>query len=197
MHMLRTPATAVLIVVNLIVFFLMTAEGSGSFTPRFLVAWGGNFGRLTFHGEAWRLVTALFLHGSWQHIAGNMFCLFAWGSLTESALGTVRFVFAYFAFGLLANAASALVNPNIVSVGASGAIAGILGVMVVMWLKGDVRISAQGLLANIAINIVLSLLPTVDWVAHLAGFAAGVVIGALLFRGTLVRKAASEPATSD
>jgi rhomboid protease GluP len=186
--MLQTPATAVLIVVNLIVFFLMMGERPDHSTAAFLVTWGGNFGRLTFHGEPWRLVTALFVHGSWQHIAGNMFCLFAWGSVTESALGTVRFALAYFAIGILANAASAFVNPNIVSVGASGAIAGILGLMVVMWLKGDARISAQGLLANLAINIVLSLLPSVDWSAHLAGFVAGVAIGPLLLRGALLRK---------
>ncbi len=186
--MLQSPATAILIVVNLIIFVLMIRVRPDHSTAAFLVSWGGNFGRLTFHGEPWRLVTALFLHGSWQHVAGNMFCLYAWGSVTESTLGTIRFVLAYFAVGILANAASAFIHPNIVSVGASGAIAGILGLMVVMWLKGDARISAQGLLANLAINIVLSLLPSVDWTAHLAGFVAGVAIGPLLFPGAMARK---------
>jgi membrane associated rhomboid family serine protease len=194
--MLRTPATTVLIVVNLVVFFVMAGERSGDWPAGFLTAWGGNLGRLTLNGEAWRLATGLFLHGSFGHLAGNLICLLAWGSITEQALGTVRYLLAYFACGVLANLASAWANPNVVSVGASGAIAGILGLLVVMWLKGDTRVSAKGLLANIALNAFLSLLPAVDWVAHVAGFAAGMAIGPLLFRGSLVQSApaGTEPA---
>jgi len=192
--MVRAPATAVLIAANLVVFVLMAGERSGDWSAGFLVAWGGDLGRLTLNGEAWRLVTAMFVHGGFGHIAGNLICLLAWGRVTEQALGTIRFVLAYFACGIAADLASALANPNVVSVGASGAIAGILGLMVVIWLKGDTRVSPKDLLANIALNTVMSLLPRVDWVAHITGFAVGMAIGPLLFPASRVQR---PPETSE
>src|SRR5882724_11848945 len=129
----KASGTAVLIVVNLYIFFVRVQEPN-------LVTWGGNLGKLTLNGEAWRLVTAMFLHASLVHLAGNLICLWAWGRVTEAALGTARFLLAYFASGVLANLAGAWVHPDVISVGASGAIAGILGLMVVIWLKGDARI---------------------------------------------------------
>jgi membrane associated rhomboid family serine protease len=188
MRILQVPATALLIAANVIVFLLMQADRSGAWSSAFLVSWGGDLGRLTLHGEPWRLLTAMFVHGSVGHIAGNLVCLLAWGSFTEIVLGTRRFLLAYFTCGILADLASAVANPNVVSVGASGAIAGILGLMVVIWLKGAVRISPGNLVANIALNGFLSFLPAVDWTAHLAGFAVGAAIGPLLFRGALVQK---------
>jgi membrane associated rhomboid family serine protease len=189
MHIIRSPATAVLIAINLVIFFSMASERTGDWPASFLVTWGGNVGRLTLHGEAWRLVSAMFLHGSFTHIAGNLICLLVWGSVTESAFGTVRFLLAYFVSGVLANLVSAWVHPNVVSVGASGAIAGILGLMVVMWLKGDHRVSPKDLVANIALNTFLSLQPSVNWVAHVAGFATGLGLGPFLFKDSLVRRA--------
>src|SRR5262249_16639748 len=104
------------------------------------------------------------------------------------ALGTIRFVLAYFACGIAADLASAWANPNVASVGASGAIAGILGLMVVIWLKGDARVSPKDLLANIALNTRMSLLPRGDWVGRVAGFAVGIAIGPLLFPASLVQR---------
>ena len=187
------PATIALAAVNAIVFLLMFAQQPGDWTARFLFDWGGNLGRFTLNGEEWRLLTAMFLHGSFMHIAGNLVCLLVWGSITEAILGTPRFVLTYFACGLLASLASASLNPNVVSVGASGAIAGLLGSMVVMWLKGDARISAQNVLTNIALNVVISLHPSVDWVGHIAGFTAGIVLATVLFPVSFVQKALPEP----
>ena len=186
--MLQIPATAVLVVINIVVFFLMAGGRSGDWPASFLVTWGGNLGRLTFNGEPWRLVTSMFLHGSFGHLGGNLICLLAWGSVTELALGTVRFLLAYFGFGVLASLASAWVNPDVVSVGASGAIAGILGLMVVIWLKGDARVSPRDLLANIAINAFMSFQPAVDGIAHVAGFVAGMGTGPLLFPASFVQR---------
>jgi rhomboid protease GluP len=186
------PATIALAAVNAIVFFSMLAQQPGDWTARFLFEWGGNLGRFTLNGEEWRLLTAIFLHGGFMHIAGNLLCLLVWGSITETMLGTVRFVLTYFACGLLASLASASLNPNVVSVGASGAIAGLLGSMVVMWLKGDARISAQNIFSNIALNVVISLHPSVDWVGHLAGFGAGLGLATVLFPASFVQKSLPE-----
>ena len=189
--MLRTvPATVVLLVINALVFLAMLGgQDSGNWSARYLLDWGGNLGSLTLHGEPWRLLTAIFLHGSFGHISGNMLCLLAWGSVVEIVIGTARFVPAYFAFGIFAGVVGAWAHPDVVSVGASGAIAGILGVLVVMWLRGDGRVSAGGLLANIAINAFISFMPSVDGFAHVAGFAAGLALGPLLFPASLVVKA--------
>src|SRR5689334_15162333 len=97
MPLRQIPATVILVCLNVVIFLSMASDQPGNWTPRFLVGWGGNLGRLTLDGEPWRLVTALFLHGSFGHLAGNMMCLLVWGALTEWALGTVRFVLAYFA----------------------------------------------------------------------------------------------------
>ena len=186
--LVKTPATIVLAAINVIVFLLMLAANTGNWSPQFLVDWGGNYGRLTFAGEQWRLVSAMFVHGGIDHIGGNLVCLLAWGGLTEAILGTRRFVLAYFVSGLLASLASAWLHPAIVSVGASGAIASTLGLMVVMRLRGDGRISAGGLLANIALNAFISLLPSVDWAGHLVGFATGLALGPFLFPASFVQK---------
>jgi rhomboid protease GluP len=187
--MRTAPATIALAAVNAIVFLVMLGQEPGDWTARLLVNWGGNVGRLTLNGEEWRLLTAIFLHAGFVHIAGNLLCLLVWGSITETMLGTIRFVLAYFACGLLASLASAALNPNTVSVGASGAIAGLLGTMVVIWLKGDARISGKNLVSNIALNAVISLHPSVDWVGHAAGFAAGLGVATLLFPASWVQKA--------
>ena len=191
--LLQAPATLLLVCLNVVIFLSTAADQPGDWTPRFLVGWGGNLGRLTLDGEPWRLVSALFLHGGFGHLAGNMMCLLVWGSLTELALGTGRFLLAYFACGILANLASAAAHPAVVSVGASGAIAGILGLMVVIWWKGDARVSPQGVLANLALNAFMSLLPGVDGVAHVAGFFAGLAIGPLLFTSSMVLSVPDNP----
>jgi rhomboid protease GluP len=190
--MRTAPATIALAAVNAIVFLVMLGQEPGDWTARFLVNWGGNFGRLTLNGEEWRLLTAIFLHAGLVHIAGNLLCLLVWGSITETILGTVRFVLAYFACGLLASLASASLNPGTVSVGASGAIAGLLGAMVVIWLKGDARVSGQNVFANIALNAVISLHPSVDWIGHAVGFAAGLGVATFLFPASRVQKALPE-----
>jgi membrane associated rhomboid family serine protease len=194
--LIQAPATTALIVVNIYVFLLMVRdflilaahEPSGDWATGFLVTWGGNLGRLALDGEAWRLVTGMFLHAGPMHIAANMICLWFWGRVTERALGTVRFLLAYFGSGVLANLAGAWVHPDVVSVGASGAMAGTLGLMVVIWSKGDARVSAKSVVGNIIFNAALSLQPRVDWVAHLAGFAAGLGFGSLLFPASFVHK---------
>jgi len=192
--MRQTPATVVLAAAIAIVYVLMLGAEPGTWTARLLVNWGGNAGRLTLGGEPWRLVTALFLHGSLTHLGGNLICLLAWGGAVESAIGSARFLIAYFACGVLANLAGAALNPTTVSVGASGAIAGTLGVLVVMWLKGDARVDAKGLAINIALNTAVSFLPAVDWVAHLAGFLVGLAIGPFLFRDAMVQRPPPRPA---
>lgn len=124
----------------------------------------------------------MFVHFSLLHLLGNMSCLAVWGSLTERFLGPKRQLIWYFVFGITASLASVLLGPeNVVNAGASGAISGLLGLMVAMWLRGFPQISGQGFLINIGLNVGLAFMFPVDWIAHLAGLCGGIGAGLGLF----------------
>jgi rhomboid protease GluP len=92
-----------------------------------LIVWGGNLREITLGGQPWRLLTSVFLHGGLFHLLLNMYALLHIGGLLESKFGKNRYLFTYIATGLFASIASILVNDNIVSIGASGAIFGMYG----------------------------------------------------------------------
>lgn len=152
------------------------------------------------------LITSMFLHGGWMHIIGNMLFLWVFGDNVEQVLGHIPYLIFYFVGGLAASAAHILFNANstIPSIGASGAIAAVLGAYIVMFPRSQVRvllflgyragitrISALIFLGIWAItqlfNGVASLgVPTAQtsgvavW-AHVGGFAFGL-LGGFLFR---------------
>jgi rhomboid protease GluP len=175
------PVVCLLIAVNVGVFGAMSvANPSQQWTSNYLIDWGSDYGPLTLQGEYWRLLTCTFVHFSLLHITGNMGCLFYWGSVTERALGSRLFLLSYGLCGVLGSLASVLANPQAVSAGASGAIAGVFGIMCVMWLRGDPHVSKQDILANLSINVGLSATAGVDWVAHLGGVVSGLILGIML-----------------
>lgn len=175
----RFPMVTVAIAVaNVAVFLLMlTNARTGDWTAEFLLGWGADFAPLTLGGQPWRLLTSTFVHLSLPHIASNMLCLFYWGPVTERALGWRKFAATYLLCGVSASLVSVALQPHIVSAGASGALAGLLGVMLVMWLRGDPRVSRNGILTNIGLNVLIAFAVPVDWIAHAAGFVAGVLLG--------------------
>lgn len=146
-------------------------------------------------GEYWRLLTAMFLHGDGTvvglalHLGMNLLALFQLGSLYEIMFGTRRFVLIYFVAGLAASITSALrLDPWGASVGASGAIFGILGAFVFSVLRSPrwrheraaKNLVAQcvfWILANIAIG---ARIPQIDNAAHIGGLVAGLLLGAVL-----------------
>ena len=146
-----------------------------------LLAWGGNLGKLSLHGEAWRLLTATFLHASFTHILGNMVLLLITGGILERKLGSAMFFGVYVTCGLAGSALSAWANPNVVGVGASGAIAGLLGCILILKLTArapEVRGAWIGQI--LVLNGIYSFAPNVDGLAHLGGFVAGLALGAVL-----------------
>jgi membrane associated rhomboid family serine protease len=131
-------------------------------------------------GEWWRLATAAFLHGSLLHIAFNMYVLFVLGPTLERILGHGRFIILYAlaAFGG-AVASYVLSDVRTVSVGASGAIFGLMGALVIAGqrLKYDIR----QVLILLAINVVIGFIaPNVDWRAHLGGLVTGAIVAAIM-----------------
>jgi rhomboid protease GluP len=145
--------------------------------------------RAIAHGQYWRLLTAMFLHGGLLHIVVNLIALFQLGRLYEAMFGTRRFVFIYFVTGLAASITSWQRLPDWgASVGASGAIFGVLGAFVFS-IRRSPRWRhekwAHNLVAQIIFwivaNIVISLrIPQIDVAAHIGGLVAGLILGALL-----------------
>lgn len=193
----RTPMIFALLAVNILVYVLMMFDPSGG-SPvaesAKLVRWGSNAGPLTLHGQWWRLVTSMFLHGSLLHITFNMYALWQAGRLVERMFGSARFIALYMIAGVCGSIASVLWNAQVNSVGASGAIFGIIGGLLAFirrpdsgvppTIVKDLRGSLGGfLLFNIAAGLVY---PHTDNAAHIGGLIGGYVAGHLLARSLYV-----------
>lgn len=180
--------TRALIVANVAVFVLtVLVSRVGAVTGRFgglaLLRLGAMNPLAVAEGQYWRLVTAMFLHAGILHLLLNMYGLWLFGSVIEGTLGRWRFLAIYFASGVLASVTSLVFgDPRSVSVGASGAIFGLLGAWVAYNLRrrGSALASANLRTAGliVAVNLFLGFtLPGIDNLAHLGGLAAGVAAG--------------------
>ncbi len=131
-------------------------------------------------GEYWRLVTSGFLHAGPLHLALNMLFLYFLGSQLEPALGRVRFGTLY-AVSLLGGAFGALLlQPEGSTLGASGAVFGLMGAAVVVMRSRGVGLMESQLGLLIVLNLVLSLRPGISLGGHLGGLAAGALAAFVL-----------------
>ena len=146
------------------------------------------------HGEYYRLLTSAFMHGGVLHIAFNMYALYLFGPPLEAALGRVRFLALYLLAALGGSALSySFAVPNQPSLGASGAIFGLLGAYLVVSRRFGRDTS--GVLGLLAINFVLGfVLPNIDWRAHLGGLITGVLCAAALAYAPTKRRTAVQVA---
>ncbi len=155
-----------------------------------LVNWGSNVGARTLHGEWWRLFTSLFLHGSLLHLAFNMIALWQVGQLVERLFGSLRFIALYVVAGLCGSIASVMWNPHVNSVGASGAIFGIVGGLFAFMRRENsgmpptvVNDLRGSLLPFLVFNLAAGFLyPHTDNAAHIGGLVGGWLAGHLLAR---------------
>lgn len=131
-------------------------------------------------GEQYRLVTAAFLHGGLLHLAFNALALLSLGPQLEAALGRLRFAALYGLAALGGSVASYVFSdPRILGVGASGAIYGVFGGLLV--LARRLRYDMRGLAVLLGLNLALGfLVPSIDWRAHLGGLAVGAALTAAL-----------------
>lgn len=176
--------TKVLIGINLAVYALNLAQGSSLnrtsgwlFDEGALVVlspWGG-----VGDGEWWRLITAAFLHGSLIHIAMNMVVLWIIGAPVEEALGRGRFLALYLISGLSGSAGALLFSPDAITVGASGAIFGILGAALILERQRNYVLGGSAL-SFLVINLIITFaFPNIISIGgHLGGLAGGA-LGAL------------------
>ena len=185
-HTMRTMyvdpiATYVLIAVNVLLFL-----GSGGS----LGGGGGNqvfrdfalYGPLVDQGEYWRLVTGGFLHSGIFHIGFNMYILWWLGQMLEPSLGHVRFVALYFTSLVAGSFGALLLSPNAVTVGASGAVFGLMGAAFVLQQARGIDPMRSGLGPLILINLALGfVIPNISIGGHLGGLIGGAIAGFLLF----------------
>lgn len=186
-----TPATVALVVANVFIFAAMLMNGAGLWhAPNHVqLAWGAGFGPATKDGEWWRLGTAMFLHFGIVHLAMNMWALWDGGRLVERLYGSGRFIAVFLGSGLTGNLLSLIVQGDrAVSGGASGAIFGVYGALLIwLWRERrrvhptDFRWLFGGAAVFSAATIGLGLfIQGIDNAAHIGGLLSGALIGVVL-----------------
>lgn len=192
--------TCALIAINILFFFVELSGGQPfiehwSVVPRRLIANPGSDFPSVF--------TSMFMHAGWLHLLGNMLYLWIFGDNVEDNFGHIKFLIFYLLCGIAATFAQLVfsVGSNVPNLGASGAIAGVLGAYILMFPKGQVKVlMGRGVipmpaLVVIGLWIVLQFISGVGsiantsetggvaYMAHIGGFLAGVVL-TFLFRAT-------------
>jgi membrane associated rhomboid family serine protease len=193
---MRTPSTRysvtqILIAINVIAFLIETASGApGS---------GGGGGWVWEHGvllgppltshnpfpggyggthQYWRLLTAGFLHDGILHIAFNMLSLWFVGNALEPAIGRLNFIAIYFASLLAGSFGALLFQPDVPTVGASTAIFGIFGALIVVAYRRGIPLWQSGLAPILLINLIFTLsVSNISIGGHLGGLASGLITG--------------------
>ncbi|MEO6275053.1 MAG: rhomboid family intramembrane serine protease [Rhodoferax sp.] len=187
----RTWVSYGLIALNAAVWAWMVARGVDPFHPpaELLLDWGGNAASEVQRGQVWRLLTATFVHSGIVHLVMNMLGLWAIGQTAERIYGHRVFLGIYLGSALAASALSLHFSAQkTVSVGASGAVFGLAGVVLVAVLRHRdtmPRLFGKQMLRGIGFFVVYSLaqgfLQTgVDNAAHVGGLLAGALIGCIL-----------------
>lgn len=193
----QMPATMALIAVNILVFlithFTIFLSNPDSVLEKGALSWY----LINENQEYYRIFTSMFLHADWSHLFNNMLVLLFLGGNLERTLGRIKYLFLYFGTGVLAGLASisynmwkeyALASPGntTYSIGASGAIFGVVGA--VLWIvvinKGRLKeISFTQMILFVILSLYSGLVNVqIDQAAHVGGFLGGVILSILLYR---------------
>jgi len=188
---LRMPVVTYALIAANVVMFLLTTNlsqlngglGVGGTSPinslgYRLALWGP----AVAHGDYWRLVTAAFVHDGLLHIAFNMYALWVLGSVFERVVGPVRLLAVYFVSLLAGSFGALLVTPNSPTVGASGAIFGLMGAVFVLERQGVISGIVGGIGVWIALNLAISYYDRsqISIGGHIGGLIGGGLAGFIL-----------------
>jgi rhomboid family protein len=199
-----------LIALNVAAFFLEISQPSERALQSFITAWGvvpreyssGHDIAPLIPLPFWStLITSMFLHGGWMHLGGNMLYLWIFGDNLNKVMGQVRYFLFYIVCGLAAGLAHIAFNSGsgVPSVGASGAISGVLGGYMVLFPRNRVRVMMRGGITAVPAYVMLGLWILIQivsgamdqggegggvaFMAHIGGFAAGLVLVKLFAAG--------------
>ena len=193
---LAAPATYALVGINCAVFLLMLYKGVSFNSTGDLIRFGATSTSLMQdHGQWYRLVTAIFVHGGWIHLLTNMWCLWNLGMLGEPLIGPFGLAAVYVLTGacgnLLSMAVTVAQGNDEVGVGASGAVFGIAGILIVLLSNRklpipweELRRLRRSVIQFAVLNLVIGGATLfardfirIDNLAHIGGFGAGLVLG--------------------
>jgi membrane associated rhomboid family serine protease len=168
--------TKILIGINVGVYLLELAMGGQvNGTGNRIYENGALYGPLVAAGDWWRLFTAMFLHYGPIHLAFNMLALWFFGGAVEQAIGRSRYLLVYVVSGLAGSAGALVFTPNSVTVGASGAIFGILGAALVLERQRN-YVLGGGAIGIIVLNLVFTFaIPGISIGGHLGGLFGGAL----------------------
>jgi len=183
----RTPFTKVFLVANIIVFLLMAFAGGTTNEPT-LMAFGVKSNAQIDQGQVWRFVTPIFIHIGLLHLLFNSYALWIVGPQVEKLYGSAGFVILYLLTGVAGVVGSYLYHPYSISAGASGAIFGLFGVLLVFGIRyrksippDFKRAVGTGVLPVIVINLIIGfMIPAIDNSAHISGLLAGAVLALMV-----------------
>ncbi|MBP1889461.1 rhomboid protease GluP [Clostridium moniliforme] len=184
----ESPVTSTLIIINIIIF-IITAIMSRSImdiNTMVLIECGAKVNYLINKGQIWRLLTCAFLHGGLIHIALNMYSLFIVGTVVEKIYGWKKYLGIYFLSSITSSLLGYLLGPEMISIGASGAIFGVLGAFLWFAIKEKENLQ-KGVLGNIIAVIVLNLFigltsSNIDNLGHIGGFIGGFTLSVMLYK---------------
>ncbi len=182
--------TRALVIVNVAVYLITVSQGAGLNAPggRIFVQ-GVLYGPAVANGDWWRLVTSMFLHASLAHIALNMLGLWWLGSIVEEAIGHGRYLLLYFVSGLAGSLGALVAQPSGITVGASGAIFGILGALLILEYLATGSLAGQAMLL-IVVNLAFSFTASnISVGGHIGGLVAGILGTVVLARFRYRRQA--------
>lgn len=172
--------------INIIIFIVsaIISKSIINIDGQVLLDLGGKFGPLIDKGEFFRLVTSNFLHGGIIHLAFNMYALYSIGPQIEELYGRMKYIIIYFLSGIGCSLLSYYMLPDTLSIGASGAIFGLLGALFIFAIKNrnSLKNGAIGnLVMVIGVNLYIGMtLPNIDNYGHIGGLIVGIIIGGLL-----------------
>ncbi len=193
-----STATSVLVAANIILYVIAwyLTQAAASAELRSGSAWGGidtivlvrlgaKFGPYMVQGEWWRLVTAMFLHAGLLHIGFNLWCLFDLGPTVESLFSTQKFIVLYLVTGIAGFILSLGWSPLGISIGASGSVLGLIGVLIgASFHHGRLGQDYRSQLWRWVIYIfIFGLFFSVDNAAHIGGLATGAALGYFVPQG--------------
>lgn len=181
-----TSLTLVLIAVNVAVYLYQMSQGDivfrfGGRLNEVVYDYGLQGAFINEEGEWWRLITSAFLHANILHLALNMFALWNLGPLVERSMGRTRFGIIYAASLMAGSAGALLVDPQAFTAGASGAIYGLLGALVVLFRNRGISIWQSGLGITLLLNFVFTIgYASISVGGHIGGFVGGLIAAWLL-----------------
>lgn len=180
--------TYILIALNVAIYgFTSYLSGNALETSDQVLLQFGQYNPYVFSGEVWRLFTGMFVHANIAHIVGNMLFLFIYGLRAEDLFDVKEYLLIYFLSGLAGGLLTLFFWPGTLSVGASGAIFGMIGACTV-YLRRAIGQSIITALMFVFFLFALNLGPNVNYLAHLGGLAVGLLIGYVLAATRKVRR---------